>query len=166
MVRRIDPQQNRVPWLADEYFSAQLLFRCLGLIDPWNVFKILGLARIPVKRGYLSSAPYTPHPPVSSCHHMSSFGRPSPLPLKWWRHLWTAPNTCPDLFFVQYIKALMSLRFLTQYNQLPTQYTASSSRNAQLTQLDLVVKDNLEGNFLALSPEMINWGGWSKGPRH
>ena len=23
---------------------------------------------------------------------MSSFGRPPPLPLEWWRHLWTAPN--------------------------------------------------------------------------
>ena len=41
---------------------------------------------------YICHKSHTPLlPPVSSCHHLSSFGRPPSLYLKWWRHLWTDP---------------------------------------------------------------------------
>ena len=52
-------------------------------------------------------------------------------------------DTLPDLHFVQYIKAWMSSTdsvssITSWYRLILTQYTASSSRNAQLSQLDLV----------------------------
>ena len=43
-----------------------------------------------------------PLPPVIICHHSSSFGLP-PLPLGWWRHLWTAPYWQPPQLFKLYI---------------------------------------------------------------
>ena len=86
MARLIDMWQNSVHRVADEYrFSSDVpsMFR----FDITTEMKIKfknpkngGLPKISVKRGYLVISPLPPLPPVASCHHMSSFGRPPPSP--------------------------------------------------------------------------------------
>ena len=68
--------QGKLKWLNTQTLNAMMIYPCHLLLYPRQ------------------------H--VIICHHSSSFGLP-PLPLGWWRHLWTAPYWQPPQLFKLYI---------------------------------------------------------------
>ena len=77
MVRRIDLRQNSVCQVADDYLfsSAALSMFRFDMTHDLRLemfLKLWAYLKFQQKEGILSSRPYPP--PLSSCHHMSSFG--------------------------------------------------------------------------------------------
>ena len=82
---KYSPLKNIHPWkiFTPEKYSP------LKNIHPWEV-KWLNTQTLNARMIYPCHLLLYPRQHVIICHHSSSFGLP-PLPLGWWRHLWTAP---------------------------------------------------------------------------
>ena len=94
MMRRIDPLQNSVCHVADNYLfssAALSMFRFDITHDSrLDMFLKLGAyLKFQQKRAFCHQTLTSP-PHVIMSSHVIFWPTPS-LPLKWWRHLWTAP---------------------------------------------------------------------------